>query len=88
MLTDPVGWLNDYKVGNTYRSPVNTGLSYNFQVNNAGSSYGTQVWLMGDGANDTYPNVMNYVDPNTAHTSLVMQSMLSNDIVNVTIPGL
>jgi hypothetical protein len=43
---------------------------------------------MGDGTNDTYPNVMNYVDPNTIHTGLVMQSMLSNDIVNVTIPGL
>jgi hypothetical protein len=88
MLTDPVGWVNDYKVGSTYRSPVNTGLSYNFQVNNTNSSYGTQVWLMGDGTNDTYPNVMNYVEPNTIHTGLVMQSMLSNDIVNVTIPGL
>jgi hypothetical protein len=88
MLTDPVGWLNDYKVGNTYRSPPNTGLSYNFQVNNTNSSYGTQAWLMGDGTNDAYPNITNYVDPNTIHTGLVMQSMVSNDIENVTIPGL
>jgi hypothetical protein len=88
MLTDPVGWVNDYKVGNTYRSPPNTAVSPNFQVNTAVSSWATQVWLMGDGTNDTYPNVMNYIDPNTIHTGLVMQSMLSNDIVNVTIPGL
>ena len=90
MLTDPIKWITDYKVGNTFRQPPNTGVSYNFQVGSATASYGTQVWLMGDGTNDSYSNMIrNQVIPSDQnYTKLNMISMASNDIVNVTIPGL
>lgn len=89
MTKDPVGWLNDYKVGNTYRQP-HSYFTYNFSLNDNGSGYATQVYLMGDGSNDSYANgvrneVINY-DQNL--TKLQFNSMLSNDIQNVTIPGL
>ena len=89
MITDPVGWLNDYKVGNTYRQP-HSYFTYNFALNNNGSAYATQVWLMGDGSNDSYANgIRNYVanyDQNI--TKLQFNNMLSSDIVNVNIAGL
>jgi hypothetical protein len=88
MITDPKKWVADYKVGNTYRSPGNTGLSYNFQVGDTNSNYASQVWLMGDGSNDSYPNIRNYVDTSDTNLTLVMQGMLSNDIENVSINGL
>ena len=89
MITDPVGWLSDYKVGNTFRQP-HTYFTYTFSLNNNGSGYATQVYLMGDGSNDSYANgirneVINY-DQN--YTKLQFNSMLSDDIQNVTISGL
>jgi len=89
MITDPVGWLNDYKVGNTFRQP-HSYFTYTFALNNNGSAYATQVWLMGDGSNDSYANgIRNYVanyDQNI--TKLQFNNMLSSDIVNVNIAGL
>ena len=89
MITDPVGWLDDYKVGNTYRQP-HSYFTYNFALDNNGSGYATQVYLMGDGSSDSYANgVRNEVikyDQNL--TKLQFNSMLSNDIQNVTITGL
>lgn len=89
MITDPVGWLDDYKVGNTYRQP-HSYFTYTFALNNNGSGYATQVYLMGDGSSDSYANgVRNEVikyDQNL--TKLQFNSMLSNDIQNVTISGL
>ena len=89
MITDPVGWLNDYKVGNTYRQP-HSYFTYNFALNNNGSAYATQVWLMGDGSNDSYANgIRNYVanyDQNI--TKLQLNNMVSSDIQNVSIAGL
>ena len=89
MITNPVGWLDDYKVGNTYRQP-HSYFTYTFSLNNNGSGYATQVYLMGDGSNDSYSNgirneVINY-DQNL--TKLQFNNMASNDIQNVTIPGL
>ena len=89
MITDPVKWVTDYKVGNTYRYAANssTGL---FAINNTSSYFATQVWLMGDGASDSYANGMrNYIrtdDQN--YTKLQLNSMVSNDIENVSIAGL
>ncbi len=94
MITDPVKWTTDYKVGNAYRRPfTNSDNSTVFAVGPYGSSasaYSTQVWLMGDGTSDSYSNgVRNYVYPGDQnYTKLQFNSMASNDIETVTIPGL
>ena len=94
MITDPVRWVDDYKVGNSYRLSHN-GTNYtNFQrVTHGNGTYtsgATQVWLMGDGPSDSYSNMIrNYIQPaDQNNTKLNMISMVSNDIQNVTIPGL
>jgi hypothetical protein len=50
----------------------------------------TQVWLMGDGASDSYANgVRNYINPaDQNNVKLQLNSMVSNDFETVTIPGL
>jgi hypothetical protein len=90
MITDPKGWLTDYKVGNAYRLPSATSTTSNFQLNNGGSSYSTQVWLMGDGSQDSYANgIRNEVYPTDQnYTKLQLNSMQSNDIETVSITGL
>jgi hypothetical protein len=89
MMGDPVGWLSDYKVGNSYRPPANANSNSSFSLGTASPSHSTQVWLMGDGASDIYPTLRNEVSVNdTTTTSLTMQNQVSNDIVNVNIPGL
>ncbi len=90
-IKDPIKWLNDYKDGNTYRvassqAEATFGL-FNYLSN---SAFATQVWLMGDGASDSYSNMIrNQVyrfDQN--YTKLNLLSMVSNDIQNVNINGL
>lgn len=94
MVTDPMGWLQDYKVGNLYRRPDLTSNSTNFILRNSAQSYNepraTQVWLMGDGMMDSYSNMIrNQVNPaDQNETKMNMISMVSNDIQNVNIPGL
>ena len=91
MITDPIGWLNDYKVGSSFRLPWQTGDSgFNFSLNDGSSSYSTQVWLMGDGIFDSYSNMIrNQVNPSDQnYGKLNLISMVSNDIQNVTISGL
>ncbi|MBP72787.1 MAG: hypothetical protein CMA70_04305, partial [Euryarchaeota archaeon] len=89
MITDPVKWVTDYKIGQTYRYAAND-TTNTFAIGQAASYYATQVWLMGDGANDSYSNMIrNYIytaDQNA--TKLQLNSMVSNDIQNVSIPGL
>jgi hypothetical protein len=90
MITDPSGWLTDYKVGNSFRHASNVTVWANFQINEAYSSYATQVWLMGDGSLDSYSNGIrndiNKSDQN--YTKLQLNNMQSNDIENVSINGL
>ena len=91
MITDPVKWLQDYKVGNPYRvasSQAEATFGLFSYLSNA--AFATQVWLMGDGANDSYSNMIrNRVYPNDQnYTKLNLISMVSNDIQNVTISGL
>jgi len=90
MITDPKKWLTDYKVGNVFRFPTSTGTTNNFQLNNGGSSFSTQVWLMGDGTSDSYSNMIrNQVYPSDQnYTKLQLNSMVSNDIQTVNINGL
>ena len=89
MLTDPVKWVDDYKVGNLFRYSVNNSVG-TFALNQYASSFATQVWLMGDGALDSYSNMIrNYIYPSDQnYTKLQLNSMVSNDIENVNISGL
>lgn len=91
MITDPIKWLDDYKVGQNFRLPWQTSnASFSFALGDGSSGSSTQVWLMGDGGNDSYSNMIrNRVQPadqNNAKLNLI--SMVSNDIENVTINGL
>jgi hypothetical protein len=90
MITDPKKWEDDYRVGQlvrwTYSTSVTTYTPSNFTY-----GYGpVQIWLMGDGGSDSYSNgIRNEVyaaDQN--YTKLQFNSMASDDIQNVTIPGL
>ena len=89
MVTDPKGWLQDYKVGETYRRSYEAGNPLTFALDDQNSAYSTQVWLMGDGPNDAYAQIRNDVRPSYQNIyPLNMISMNSNDIVTVNIPGL
>ena len=90
MITDPKDWLTNYKVGNAFRLPWQTSDSgFNFSLNDGSSSYGTQVWLMGDGTNDGFAQMRNQVIPSSQnYTPMNMISMVSNDIETVNINGL
>ncbi|WNL51049.1 hypothetical protein SCREM2_gp130 [Synechococcus phage S-CREM2] len=90
MVRDPMQWLTDYKVGQAYRrAGYGTDHTSNFTLDTSDSSYGTQVWLMGDGTNDAYAQIRNQVYPTTQNnTPLNMISMVSNDIETVNITGL
>ena len=94
MITDPKKWMNDYKVGKTYRRPTYSTNSNNWQIANTANYHEpantTQVWLMGDGTNDSYSNMIrNQVNPSDQNaTKLNLLSMVSNDIQTVNINGL
>jgi len=90
MITDPKQWEDVYRVGQTVRGGSSGGDSA-YQPANIVSGYGaTQMWLMGDGQYDNYSNMIrNQVYPQEQnYTKMNLISMVSNDIQNVTIPGL
>ena len=90
MITDPTKWVDDYKVGQTYRGSVNSGTTSNFQKDHFLAYRSTMVWLMGDSTNDSYSNGMRNdlysIDQNW--TKVQLNSMVSNDIETVNINGL
>jgi hypothetical protein len=89
MITDPEKWMDDYKVGTAWRPANQNYNNPNWSRNDNSSSASTQVWLMGDGGSDAYATIRNAAHPaNQNYTTVNMISMSSNDIVNVTIPGL
>ena len=91
MVTNPIKWVEDYKIGNTFKRPnFSTTDGTNFQLNNFASSYATQLILNGDGALDNYSNhVRNYINPSDQNfTRYQLNSMVSNDFENVNINGL
>ena len=95
MITDPMGWIYNYKVGKTFRRPQLADVdqySTNFQIElEKKSKLSTQVWLMGDGTNDAYERIRNQVDPtDIQYTYLDMGSgsIVANDIEGVTINNL
>ena len=91
MITDPVSWVADYKVGNPFREPNSAGdAGYNFTSGNVNTGRATQMWLMGDGVTDSYANGIRnqqLIDDQNA-TKLQLNSMVSNDIETVNINGL
>jgi len=88
MIKDPTGWLNDYKIGSSYR--YNVANSSNFQLTNLQSSLATQVWLMGDGTSDSFGNgIRNQVySAEQNYTKLQLTNMVASDIETVSITGL
>ena len=89
MVTDPSGWLADYKVGNSYRPASQNYNNASFTLNSFTEAGSTQVWLMGDGTYDAYAKIRNQVYPADQNaTPMNMISMVSNDIETVSIPGL
>ena len=91
MITNPMKWLQDYKVGTNYRQANSGTNTANFSTSSGTASvYGTQIWLMGDGTNDSFANgIRNQVDPTDQnYTKMNLISMQSNDIETVSISGL
>ena len=95
MITDPQGWVTDYKLGQTYHSTSQSGGGTMVFPSALPTSVGdafrsTQVWLMGEGSSDSFANGMrNYIYPFDGFNSkLQLNSMSSNDIETVTITGL
>ena len=90
MITNPIKWVKDYKLGNAYRRPSVTTDSANFALNSLDSGSGTQLWLMGDVSTDSYANgIRSYIYPTEQNRSkMQLISMVSNDIENVNINGL
>ena len=88
MIMDPMGWLDTYKVGGLFRHCTTDYSDYPWDTN--GSEYfATQVWLMGDGNNDSFSNgIRNQVRDTDGYTKLVFNNMISNDIQTVNISGL
>lgn len=97
MITDPIEWVNDYKKrystynpNGIFRKPAERFSTQPFLVPDSGAAQGCQVWLMGDGTSDSYANgIRNHIDPtNQNHSKIQLNSMVSNDIETVNIPGL
>jgi len=90
MITDPKKWLDDYKVGEQFRPNYTSGDFGNFAIGTETCYRATQLWLMGDGTYDSYANgIRNQAGPEDQNnTKLTINSMVSNDIETVSIPGL
>ena len=89
MIKDPMQWMQDYKVNQLHRYTSGTAEA-TFITGGSYSTQATQIWLMGDGIQDSYANgIRNQVwsgDQNTTKLNLI--SMVSNDIETVSIGGL
>ena len=89
MITDPVKWYANFKSGENFRLPT-SGSTSSWGSNSSNAYKATQIWLMGDGTSDSYSNgIRNYIYPADQNwTKMQFTNMQSNDIENVTIPGL
>ena len=88
MVTNPIKWVEDYKLGNAYRRPSVTTDTSNFSLNSLDSANGAQVWLMGDVSTDSYSNgIRSYIYPTEQNRSkMQFNNMVSSDIENITDP--
>ena len=89
MITDPRKWMVDHKVGESYRYPWSSTTVSNWQMNNVYPSWATQVWLMGEGSNDSFTNsIRNQASYGDFSTKMEFRNMQANDIETVNITGL
>ena len=88
MVTNPIKWVEDYKIGNAYRRPSATTDTSNFALNSLDSANGTQLWLMGNVSTDSYSNgIRSYIYPTEQNRSkMQFNSMASNDIEDIADP--
>ena len=85
MVRDPMGWLSNYKVGNSWRKPNETAATTNFALGAHTGEQGTKIWLMGDGTNDSSSNIANQVNNSESNQYLQLNSVSTT---SVSIPGL
>jgi hypothetical protein len=87
VIVDPLGWSGDM-IG-TSQVNYNRG-GYTYTGYNTTSGLSTQIYLFGDGTNDSFTNKIRNQANNldTYYTPLVFNNMQASDIVNVTINGL
>ncbi len=85
MVRDPMGWLSNYKVGNSWRKPNETAATSNFALGSNTGEQGTKIWLMGDGTNDSSSNIANQVNNSDSNQYLQLNS---TSPTAVSIPGL
>jgi hypothetical protein len=89
MITDPIKWMADHKVGESYRYPWSSTTVSNWQMNSVYPSWATQVWLMGEGPTDSFTNgIRNQASYGDFGTKMELTNMQSNDIETVSITGL
>ena len=89
MITDPKKWMADHKVGESYRYPWSSSTVSNWQMSSIYPSWSTQVWLMGEGTNDSFTNgIRNQASYGDSVTKMGFANMQSNDIETVSITGL
>lgn len=89
MVRDPTRWLTSFKEGQTFRRSQDSGDTLNFQKGTINAARGTQMWLMGDGPNDSTSGIRNIAHDISGGTSyLKLISMDSSNFETVTITGL
>jgi len=92
MITDPQKWMDDYKWGasETYRRSHLSTNDTGFSTYSSYAYTSTQIWLMGDGGQDSYANGIRseVMDFDQNNVKLQLNNMQSSDIENVSIPGL
>ena len=88
MVTNPIKWVEDYKLGNAYRRPSVTTDSSNFALNSLDSASGTQLLLMGDVSTDSYSNgIRSYIYPTEQNRSkMQFNNMVSTDLEDIQDP--
>ena len=91
MVVDPMGWANTFRVGEDWRRPDETTNRSNWQFDENDATKGaeaTKIWLNGDGANDSFPNIYNQASNNVEVQKIVANNMNSSQVINVSITGL
>ena len=87
VIVDPLGWSGDM-INTPQVNYVRGG--YTYTGYNTTSGLSTQIYLFGDGTNDSFANKIRNQANNldTYYTPLVFNNMQASDIVNVSISGL
>ena len=85
MTLDPMKWLNDYKIGNSFRAPNGTSNGSSFTQGTTNSANATQIYLFGDDENDVNnATLVNQVNTNHTDTQLVGTDMSGVSVVTET----